>query len=166
MQFLGFHSASTIWFSRKTDWLRFLSTMPTLMLLMKSEEYLKSAWIINSKKNFLNQNSEPNKAKTAYVTLKSKFSKNKININFFSVKIKMALPSTNKILMHMQHTAYCILMIISRKWALNTKGEFTQYPFFVHFRPFFYVFASPWKSMRFSIRSFISPYTHLVDCYI
>ena len=24
-----------------------------------------------------------------------------------------------------------------------TKGEFTQYPFFVRFRPFFYVFASP-----------------------
>ena len=23
------------------------------------------------------------------------------------------------------------------------KGEFTQYPFFVRFRPFFYVFASP-----------------------
>ena len=25
----------------------------------------------------------------------------------------------------------------------KTKGEFTQYPFFVRFRPFFYVFASP-----------------------
>ena len=24
-----------------------------------------------------------------------------------------------------------------------TKGEFTQYPFFVRFRPFFYVFISP-----------------------
>ena len=24
-----------------------------------------------------------------------------------------------------------------------TLGEFTQYPFFVRFRPFFYVFASP-----------------------
>ena len=30
-----------------------------------------------------------------------------------------------------------------RKGAQNTrKGEFTQYPFFVRFRPFFYVFAS------------------------
>ena len=26
---------------------------------------------------------------------------------------------------------------------INTKGEFTQYPFFVRFHPFFYVFASP-----------------------
>ena len=42
----------------------------------------------------------------------------------------------------------------------TSKGEFTQYPFFVRFRPFFYVFASPWKSMRFFIRIFISPYTH------
>ena len=25
----------------------------------------------------------------------------------------------------------------------KSKGEFTQYPFFVRFRPFFYVFASP-----------------------
>ena len=24
-----------------------------------------------------------------------------------------------------------------------SKGEFTQYPFFVRFRPFFYVFVSP-----------------------
>ena len=40
---------------------------------------------------------------------------------------------------------------------LPTKGEFTQYPFFVRFRLFFYVFASPWKSMRFFIRIFISP---------
>ena len=50
-------------------------------------------------------------------------------------------------------------------WS-SSKGEFTQYPFFVRFCPFFYVFASPWKSMRFFIRIFISPYTHQVDCYI
>ena len=51
--------------------------------------------------------------------------------------------------------------ILSWKIALKfciRKGEFTQYPFFVRFRPFFYVFASPWQSMRFFIRSFISPY--------
>ena len=41
-----------------------------------------------------------------------------------------------------------------------SKGEFTQYPFFVRFRPFFYVFASPWKSMRFFICIFISLYPH------
>ena len=29
------------------------------------------------------------------------------------------------------------------KPAAFSKSEFTQYPFFVRFRPFFYVFASP-----------------------
>ena len=42
----------------------------------------------------------------------------------------------------------------------KAKSEFTQYPFFVRFRPFFYVFASSWKIMRFFIRIFISPYPH------
>ena len=27
--------------------------------------------------------------------------------------------------------------------CITLKGEFTQYPFFVRFSPFFYVFASP-----------------------
>ena len=27
--------------------------------------------------------------------------------------------------------------------TMISKGEFTQYPFFLRFRPFFYVFASP-----------------------
>ena len=49
--------------------------------------------------------------------------------------------------------------------CLDVKGEFTQYPFFVRFRPFFYVFASVWQSMRFFIRIFISPYPREVDCY-
>ena len=40
------------------------------------------------------------------------------------------------------------------------EGEFTQYPFFVRFRPFFYVFASPRQSMRFFIRIFMCPYPH------
>ena len=31
----------------------------------------------------------------------------------------------------------------SKAGRLKTIGEFTQYPFFVRFRPFFYVFASP-----------------------
>ena len=28
-------------------------------------------------------------------------------------------------------------------FMIGSKGEFTQYPFFVRFRPFFYVFTSP-----------------------
>ena len=42
----------------------------------------------------------------------------------------------------------------------ESKGEFTQYPFFVRFCPFFYVFASPWQSMRFFILIFMCPYPH------
>ena len=29
----------------------------------------------------------------------------------------------------------------------------------------FYVFASPWKSMRFFVRIFVCPYPQLVDCW-
>ena len=38
------------------------------------------------------------------------------------------------------------------------QGEFTQYPFFVRFCLFFYLFASPSKRMHFFIRIFICPY--------
>ena len=60
------------------------------------------------------------------------------------------------------------MQLLNRNFKVNNavlmmlyvnKGEFTQYPFFVRFRPFFYVFASPRKSMRFFIRIFVSPYT-------
>ena len=48
-------------------------------------------------------------------------------------------------------TLFCIPVIyriFAQKYFKNAskisyKGEFTQYPFFVRFRPFFYVFASP-----------------------
>ena len=48
----------------------------------------------------------------------------------------------------------------------DSKGEFTQYPFFVLFCPLFYVFASPWQSMRFFIRIFMCPYPHKPDSHI
>ena len=35
-----------------------------------------------------------------------------------------------------------IMIKLYRGWELVNKGKFTQYPFFVRFRPFFYVFAS------------------------
>ena len=36
------------------------------------------------------------------------------------------------------------IIVYSRTYDLiKSKGEFTQYPFFVRFRPFFYVFTSP-----------------------
>ena len=34
-------------------------------------------------------------------------------------------------------------LLINCRETISFKGEFTQYPFFVRFRPFFYVFASP-----------------------
>ena len=55
----------------------------------------------------------------------------------------------------MQQVEHSQTAVKIRPW-----GEFTQYPFFVRFRPFFYVFASSWKSMRFFIRIFKSPYPH------
>ena len=48
----------------------------------------------------------------------------------------------------MEHLiTHCLAFILLERsiWgcSLAPKGEFTQYPFFVRFCPFFYVFASP-----------------------
>ena len=51
-------------------------------------------------------------------------------------------------------------MPTSKTQLQQDKDEFTQYPFSIRFRPLFYVFASPRKSMRFFIRIVLSPYLH------